>query len=596
MDAARFDDLARSFAAVSRRSLVGGALGGIAGASLGRTKAEQATPAVEATPVAAPKTVCTNPDTTGLQSRNPGYLVAYEEITATDDANFPTGARAWRVLYVSTGRDNTERTHVCGIVVAPDSAERIFSRDVADAVTGRVVAWCHGTLGMVPRCQPSYDPANEIWGATPYGINLIAMATGVGSEVRTGAARDGILAGMIDAGWVVVGTDYYTDLWGGSTLEPYVVGKIEAANAIDNIRAAHHLLGDVYAGYPVRAYDVATWGHSQGGHAALWTGQLLTSYMAATATPDGPALSLAGIALEAPGSNFVVQPDEQPDTAPGYGDVDWLAHSVLKLTGVPEPIPGAPFFFSYLFGSWAQVSKSGSPDQSQMPAYPDVGELDLTALVVPDALPTIAQGTRLCWAAGEPIVPLVEPYKDRPFMQAIIADGPVVDGYQHGNFDATCAGNPPPEMAKWCEWLRYNLPGPLGTHPMDKLPRQDGRLVPIFIAQGSNDEVVHCVAPREAADTLPSARDCMSVALYDALQAEYCPAGESQGHLTLSVWGPEAGVTVGDHSAITALPAARSATELTYQGSPLQQFITAAFDGTLQPGCSAAVVNAGGGA
>ena len=596
MDAARFDDLARSFAAVSRRSLVGGALGGIAGASFGRASARQATPAPEATPVAAPKTICTRPDTTGLQSRNPGDLVAYEEITAPDDPNFPAGARAWRVLYVSTGHDNTERTLVCGIVVAPDSPDRIFSQDVDGGATGRVVSWCHGTLGLVPRCQPSSDPASEIWGATPYGINILALATGSGSDVRTSKPEDGILRGMIDAGWIVAATDYSTDLWGGPTLEPWVVGKIEAANAIDIVRAAHHLLGDVYAGHPLRAYDLVPWGHSQGGHAALWTGQLLASYTAATAAPDGPALSLAGVALEAPGSNFVVQPAEQLDTAVGFSDLDWLAHSVLKLTSVPEPIPAAPFFFSYLFGSWAQVSKSGSPEPSQMPAYPDVGELDLTALIQPDALHTIGEGTQICWAAGEPIVPLVEPYKDRPFMQAVIADGQEIDGYQHGNFDATCAGNPGPEMAKWCEWLRYNLPGPLGKHPMDKVPRQDGRLVPIYIAQGSNDEVVHCVAPRDSGDTLPSARDCMSVALYDALQAEYCPAGESKGHLTLSVWAPEAGVTVGDHSAITALPAAKTATDLTYQGSPLQQFITAAFEGTLQPGCSAEVINAGGGA
>jgi hypothetical protein len=226
-----------------------------------------------------------------------------------------------------------------------------------------------------------------------------------------------------------------------------------------------------------------------------------------------------------------------------------------------------------------------------MPAYPGVGPLDLTALVRPDALQTIADGTQICWAAGEPIVPLVEPYTNRPFMQPIIADGPTVDGFQHGNFDVTCAGDPPEEVAKWSDWLRYNLPGPLGKHPMDKLPRQDGQLVPVFIAQGSNDAVVHCVTPSAGMADVPSARDCMSVALYNALKSEYCPDGASQGHLTLSLWAPEPGVTVGDHSAITALPAAKSPTDLRYDGSPLQQFITAAFERTLQPGCTAAVVN-----
>jgi hypothetical protein len=34
----------------------------------------------------------------------------------------------------------------------------------------------------------------------------------------------------------------------------------------------------------------------------------------------------------------------------------------------------------------------------------------------------------------------------------------------------------------------------------------------------------------------------MAAALYDALEAEYCPAGESAGHLILRVWRPDAGV------------------------------------------------------
>ena len=163
--------------------------------------------------------------------------------------------------------------------------------------------------------------------------------------------------------------------------------------------------------------------------------------------------------------------------------------------------------------------------------------------------------------------------------------------FKHGNVDATCAGDPSPELANWCAWIRYNLPGPLGQHPLDKLPRRGDQLVPVMIAHGSADAVVHCVAPQDALDAVPTARDCMSVALYDALRADYCPAGTSKGHLTLKIWRPEPGVTLADHSAIAALPGAASTSEPTFAGSPLQQFFIAAFAGTLAPGCSDEVVN-----
>ena len=90
---------------------------------------------------------------------------------------------------------------------------------------------------------------------------------------------------------------------------------------------------------------------------------------------------------------------------------------------------------------------------------------------------------------------------------------------------------------------------------------------------------------------VPSARDCMSAALYDALQAEYCPHGASNGYLRLQVWQPQAGVTAANHSDITALAATSSVTEPKFLGSPLHQFFVAAFTGTLEPGCAAVAVN-----
>src|SRR5919107_288269 len=107
----RFESWLRSLAATpSRRTFIGTAIGGLLTSRARGTRAEparQATP-VGATPV-APTGVCVNPDRTGLQQRSPGDLVAYEELAANGDPHFPPGSRIWRVLYVSTGRDNTAR-------------------------------------------------------------------------------------------------------------------------------------------------------------------------------------------------------------------------------------------------------------------------------------------------------------------------------------------------------------------------------------------------------------------------------------------------------------------------------------------------------
>jgi hypothetical protein len=61
---------------------------------------------------------CVSPDVAGLQSMSPGTLIGAAEITGIKDPDFPAGARAWRVLYVSTGRNNSRGTLVCGVVVA----------------------------------------------------------------------------------------------------------------------------------------------------------------------------------------------------------------------------------------------------------------------------------------------------------------------------------------------------------------------------------------------------------------------------------------------------------------------------------------------
>ncbi len=545
------------------------------------------------TPAAAPSAgssaVCRNPDRAGLQQRAPGDLVAFEELAGTGDPAFPPGARAWRVLYVSTGRDNTERTLVCGVVIAPAAGPTVVMG--ADGQRrGRIVSWSHGTIGLVTRCQPSSDPAARIFGPTPVGLNLVAWSNNANGDGPQGTAADGILAGMVQAGWIVTASDYYADLWNGSTLQPYIMGKIQAANGTDLVRAAHHLLAR--AGTPTGAdsYDVVTWGHSQGGHAALWMGQLLEPYATATATADSPSLSLAGVALEAPASVLVARPGD-PDTSLGAGLFDWTAPADAVQLGDQSAIA---LIFSYIFGAWASYAAGGAPLPDQMPAYPAGGRLDLATVTSPAGLGLVDPIAALCWSETEKVNTLIEPIATTSLLAPALVNGPTIAGVTHGNFDHTCAGNPAPAMAAWCEWSRFNVPGPRGTSPLPKLPKRGEALAPVLIAAGSNDVVVHCVAPASAPDAVPSGSDCVPAALYAALASDYCSDSGAHGHLTLNIWRQVAGVTEAGHDDIPGILATADFETPRFAGSPLQRFITAAFDGTLAAGCTATVVNASG--
>lgn len=520
--------------------------------------------------------VLDRPVPANLDNLAPGTLVDAEDITAPGDPTFPAGARAWRLRYVSTGRDNLHRTLVAGIVVAPVDLDRLAV--VGDR--GRIVSWTHGTLGMVQRCQPSVQPEVEIWGQTPFGINQVAWGSEERGDRREGRPEDGILAGMIEHGWIVTATDYASESFGNGALQPYVLGKIEAANAIDMMRAAHHLLSEAFDGWPVSAYDVVTWGHSQGGHAAMWTGQLLEEYDAATREGDGPTFFLSGVALEAPGSNFLVDPSLQGEDALGTGMLDWLAHTTIQLTGQPEPIPLAPFIMSYLAGSWTSHASGGTPDPDQMPAFPVEGDLDLRALVSASGLDTVSRMTQACWADGDLVADLARPFSRTPFLVPELNDGPIIDGVQHGNFDRYLnSADVTPELATWRDWLRYNIPGPRGVHPYSKVPMRDGAPVPVLITNGSNDGVVHCVAADH--ERLPTAKEGVAVDLFAALREVYEQDGDLAAYLALVVWKPQAEVTVADHSDVTGLIAAAALDDPRFHGSPLEQFIVGAFEGSL---------------
>ena len=131
-----------------------------------------------------------------------------------------------------------------------------------------LVAYAHGTTGQADICAPSHDAEREILSDGPYL-----------------------------EGYAVVATDY--EGLGTPGLHPYIVGRSEARGVLDSVRAAHNLGSMLGAdGMPLVSVseEFVVWGHSQGGHAALHTGQHWAEY--------APELQLLGVAAGAPPSQF----------------------------------------------------------------------------------------------------------------------------------------------------------------------------------------------------------------------------------------------------------------------------------------------------
>ena len=175
---------------------------------------------------------------TPLKLAAPGTLIREEKVTGVP--GFPTNATLWRVLYHSRSITGTDIA-VSGYVAIPTAPAPSQGRPI--------IAWAHGTTGVARICAPSlFSNAPKASG--------IYLAPG--------------LAQFVNAGYVVAATDYQG--LGGPGVHPYLVGQAEGQNVLDAARAAGHLAG---AHTSTRVVIV---GHSQGGQAALFAGQLATNY------------------------------------------------------------------------------------------------------------------------------------------------------------------------------------------------------------------------------------------------------------------------------------------------------------------------------
>ena len=183
-----------------------------------------------------------------IPAGQPGALVKSEKVDAPQ-----LHGTMWRVMYHSRSVQNADIV-VTGLVAVPSSAPPPGGY--------QVITWAHGTTGIADACAPSLNP-------TSYANFANAL---------------------LDRGYLVTATDY--EGLGTPGRHPYIVGDSEARGVLDIVRAARHL-PEAHAG---DAYLV--WGHSQGGHAAM--------FALHDAAQWAPELHLVGVVAGAPPSQFLL--------------------------------------------------------------------------------------------------------------------------------------------------------------------------------------------------------------------------------------------------------------------------------------------------
>jgi acetyl esterase/lipase len=216
---------------------------------------------------------------TDLASYRNGALIRSQPMDGA-----PDGALAYRVLYRSEGLQG-EPIAVSGVVIVPPGPPPTGGR--------LIVAWAHPTTGIVSRCAPS--------------LARVLFSTIQGLDA------------MLRRGYVVAATDYPG--LGTAGPHPYLVGISEGRAVLDSVRVARLMPG---AG---GGQVFAVWGHSQGGHAALFTGILAQSY--------APDLRLAGVAAASPATDLAALLADDLDTSGGKNITAMTLWSWSRVYGAP---------------------------------------------------------------------------------------------------------------------------------------------------------------------------------------------------------------------------------------------------------------------
>lgn len=186
-------------------------------------------------------------------SGQPGEIVRVEAIP------WIMRTPGWRILYRSTDHRGTP-TIVSGLLVAPAGP--------APEGGWPVVAIAHGTAGLSRGAAPSIGvDANSDETTYIYANNIKPF---------------------LDAGYAVAFADYQG--LGTPGGDSYLIGRTEAANVLDSVRAMHR-----FSGIPV-SDRLLLWGHSQGGHAAAFAVEEANRY--------APELTISAVVLVAPAAEL----------------------------------------------------------------------------------------------------------------------------------------------------------------------------------------------------------------------------------------------------------------------------------------------------
>jgi fermentation-respiration switch protein FrsA (DUF1100 family) len=178
--------------------------------------------------------------------KKPGTLIKSERVKAPD-----VHGTLYRVMYVSTSQEGKPRA-VTGVIAVPEIE--------APKDGYPVLSWAHGTNGMADECAASLSAPEDATQANAF----------------------------LDKGWLFAATDQEGE--GTPGLHPYIAGEPAGYNTVDIVRAARQLR---------RAHassDYVVWGHSQGGHTAMFSLKVAEEY--------APELDLHGVVAGAPPSQF----------------------------------------------------------------------------------------------------------------------------------------------------------------------------------------------------------------------------------------------------------------------------------------------------
>ena len=268
----------------------------------------------------------------------PGQLIRWEPY----DGNFPDGMEGYRLLYVTTNAGD-EPVLASAALAVPEGAT-----DPAP-----LISWAHGTVGVARGCAPSI------------GEDAI---TDEGMPAMDSLARNG---------WAMVATDYPG--MGADGDFPYLIGEGQGRAVLDAVRAAHQVPDLLLADESV------IWGHSQGGHAALWAGELADSY--------APELDVRGTAALSPASN----PTAMAETV--------LAH--------PDAA-GASLGVAFVVDAYTRY-------------YDDI---DVDEVVAPSARTIVREAAARCTGDGGTLVTVLAGLaiaRDQPIIRRGALDGPFGD-------------------------------------------------------------------------------------------------------------------------------------------------------------------------